>query len=139
MRSSFRVFSVAKYLKAESKSKLHHEYLGGQIFAIAGGSKAHNIITLNIASRLRSQLRGGASDVFMSDMKVKLSAANQNQTIFYYPDVVVTCSFEDRDVSLFVKLYLCCTMDKHLQALQIPYKKMKQDGSINTITSCPSI
>jgi hypothetical protein len=41
MRSPFRVFSVAEYLKAESKSELHHEYLGGQIFAIAGGSKAH--------------------------------------------------------------------------------------------------
>jgi Uma2 family endonuclease len=139
MRSPIPVFSVAEYLEAESKSELRHEYLGGQIFAMAGGSKAHNIITLNIASRLRSQLRGGASDVFMSDMKVKLSAANQNQTIFYYPDVVVTYSFEDQDLSLFVKLYLCCTMDKHLQDLQIPYKKMKQDGSINTITSCTSI
>ncbi len=97
MRSPIPVFSVAEYLDAESKSELRHEYLGGQIFAIAGGSKAHNIITLNIASRLRSQLRGGACDVFMSDMKVKLEAANQNQTIFYYPDVVVTCSSEDRD------------------------------------------
>jgi Uma2 family endonuclease len=97
MRSPIPVFSVAEYLEAESKSELCHEYLGGQIFAIAGGSKAHNIITLNIASQLRSQLRGGASDVFMSDMKVKLSAANQNQTIFYYPDVVLTCSDEDRD------------------------------------------
>jgi Uma2 family endonuclease len=97
MRSPIPVFSVAEYLEAESKSELRHEYLGGQIFAMAGGSKAHNIITLNIASRLRSQLRGRACDVFMSDMKVKLSAANQNQTIFYYPDVVVTCSSEDRD------------------------------------------
>ncbi len=97
MRSPFPFFSVAEYLEAESKSELRHEYLGGQIFAMAGGSKAHNIITLNIASRLRSQLRGRACDVFMSDMKVKLSAANQNKTIFYYPDVVVTCSPEDQD------------------------------------------
>jgi Uma2 family endonuclease len=97
MRSPIPVFSVAEYLEAESKSELRHEYLGGQIFAMAGGSKAHNIITLNIASRLRSQLRGRAGDVFMSDMKVKLIAANQNQTIFYYPDVLVTCSSEDRD------------------------------------------
>jgi len=73
MRSPIPVFSVAEYLEAESKSELRHEYLGGQIFVMVGGSKAHNIITLNIASRLRSQLRGGICDVFMSDMKVKLT------------------------------------------------------------------
>jgi len=50
MRSPIPVFSVAEYLEPESKSELHYEYLGGQIFAMAGGSKAHNIITLNIAS-----------------------------------------------------------------------------------------
>ncbi len=97
MRSPIPVFSVAEYLAAETKSEVRHEYLGGHIFAMAGGSKAHNIITLNIASWLRSRLRGGACNVFMSDMKVKLEAANQNKTIFYYPDVVVTCSPEDRD------------------------------------------
>jgi len=39
MRSPIRVFSVAEYLEAESKSELRHEHLGGQIFAMAGGSK----------------------------------------------------------------------------------------------------
>lgn len=97
MRSPIPVFSVAEYLEAESRSEVRHEYLGGQIFAMAGGSKAHNLITLNIASWLRSQLRGGACQVFMSDMKVKLRAANQSKTIFYYPDVVVSCSTEDQD------------------------------------------
>jgi Uma2 family endonuclease len=97
MRSPIHIFSVAEYLEAESKSEVRHEYLGGQVFARAGGSKAHNIITLNIASRLRSLLRGNACDVFMSDMKVRLKAANQNKTIFYYPDVLITCNPEDRD------------------------------------------
>ncbi len=97
MRSPIPIFSVAEYLEAESKSEVRHEYLGGQIFAMAGGSKDHNIITLNIASRLRSLLRGNACNVFMSDMKVKLKAANQNKIIFYYPDVLITCNPEDRD------------------------------------------
>jgi Uma2 family endonuclease len=97
MRSPISIFSVAEYLEAESKSEVRHEYLDGQVFAMAGGSKAHNIITLNIASRLRSQLREKSCDVFMSDMKVKLKSAYQNKVVFYYPDVVVTCSPEDRD------------------------------------------
>ncbi len=97
MRSPIYIFSVAEYLEAECKSEVRHEYLGGQVFAMAGGSKAHNIITLNIASHLRSLLRGNSCDVFMSDMKVKLKAANQNKTIFYYPDVLIACHPEDRD------------------------------------------
>ncbi|MEY3301721.1 MAG: hypothetical protein RLZZ139_93 [Cyanobacteriota bacterium] len=48
MRSPIHNFSVAEYLEAESKSEVRHEYLGGQVFAMDGGSKAHNIITLNI-------------------------------------------------------------------------------------------
>ena len=97
MRSPLPFFSVAEYLELEGKSELRHEYLGGQIFVMAGGSKAHNLITLNIASWLRSQLQGGSCQVFMADMKVKLRAANQSKTIFYYPDVVVTCSSEEQD------------------------------------------
>ena len=97
MRSPIHIFSVAEYLEAECKSEIRHEYLGGQIFAMAGGSKDHNIITLNIASRLRSMLRGNSCNVFMSDMKVKLKAANHNKKIFYYPDVLITCNPEDRD------------------------------------------
>jgi Uma2 family endonuclease len=44
--------TIEEYLKAEDKSQIRHEYLGGQIFAMSGGSKEHNLITLNIASRL---------------------------------------------------------------------------------------
>lgn len=97
MRSPIPIFSVTEYLEAESRSEVRHEYIDGQIFAMAGGSKAHNIITLNIASRLRSQLRDISFDVFMSDMKVMLKTVYQNKTVFYYPDVLITCSPEDRD------------------------------------------
>ncbi|MBF2007458.1 MAG: Uma2 family endonuclease [Chlorogloeopsis fritschii C42_A2020_084] len=89
--------TVEEYLKAEESSEIRHEYLGGQIFAMSGGSKEHNIITLNIASRLRSHLRGGSCSVFMSDMKVRIELANQNKSIFYYPDVIVTCDSQDQD------------------------------------------
>jgi Uma2 family endonuclease len=44
MRSPIPIFSVTEYLEAESRSEVRHEYLDGQVFAMAGGSKAHNII-----------------------------------------------------------------------------------------------
>ena len=89
--------SVKEYLKAEESSEIRYEYLGGQIFAMSGGSKEHNLITLNIASRLRSHIRGSSCSVFMSDMKVRLELANKGKSIFYYPDVVVSCDSEDQD------------------------------------------
>ncbi|MFN9403014.1 MAG: Uma2 family endonuclease, partial [Dolichospermum sp.] len=41
--------------------------------------------------------RGSSCKVFMSDMKVRINLANENQTIFYYPDVIVSCDTEDQD------------------------------------------
>ncbi|BAU07408.1 hypothetical protein FIS3754_33360 [Fischerella sp. NIES-3754] len=73
--------TIDEYLQLEQYSEVRHEYLGGQIFAMSGGSKEHNTITLNIASRLRSHLRGGSCSVFMADMKVRIELANQNNNI----------------------------------------------------------
>ena len=46
------------YLSGEAMSPVRHEYVDGHVYAMAGASKAHNTITLNIASRLRQHLRG---------------------------------------------------------------------------------
>lgn len=97
MQSPINLFSWEEYLQLEQTSDIRHEYLGGQVFAMSGGSKEHNIITLNIASRVRSHLRGGSCSVFMADMKVRIELAHQNQSIFYYPDVVVTCDSQDKE------------------------------------------
>ncbi|MFN5952773.1 MAG: Uma2 family endonuclease [Dolichospermum sp.] len=97
MQSPLYFFTVEEYLELEQTSDIRHEYFAGEVFAMAGGSKEHNIITLNIASRLRSRLRGSSCNVFMSDMKVRINLANENQTIFYYPDVIVSCDTEDQD------------------------------------------
>lgn len=97
MQSPLYFFTVEEYLELEQTSDIRHEYFAGEVFAMAGGSKEHNIITLNIASRLRSRLRGSSCNVFMSDMKVRINLAHENQTIFYYPDVIVSCDTEDQD------------------------------------------
>jgi Uma2 family endonuclease len=97
MQSSVNLFTVDEYLQLEQTSEIRYEYYSGQVFAMSGGSKQHNIITLNIASRVRSHLRGGSCSVFMADMKVRIELANQNKNIFYYPDVIVSCDPEDQD------------------------------------------
>ena len=97
MQSPLYFFTVEEYLELEQTSDIRHEYFAGEVFAMAGGSKEHNIISGNAYSRLRSQLRGSSCNVFMSDMKVRINLANENQTIFYYPDVIVSCDTEDQD------------------------------------------
>ena len=97
MQSPLYFFTVEEYLELEQISDIRHEYFAGEVFAMAGSSKEHNIISGNVYSRLRSQLRGSSCNVFMSDMKVRINLANQNQTIFYYPDVIVSCDSEDQD------------------------------------------
>ena len=85
--------TVDEYLEGELHSEVRHEYIGGQVYAMSGGSEAHNAICLNMASALREHFRGKLCKVFMADMKLRLSIAEDD--IFYYPDVLVTCDPSD--------------------------------------------
>ena len=78
--------SVAEYLAGERDSDVRHEYVDGQVYAMAGASDRHNRIALNIASRPNEHLVNDECEAFVSDMKIKVEEA-----LYYYPDVVVTC------------------------------------------------
>lgn len=87
--------SVAEYLEGEELSAVRHEYIGGVVFAMAGGSRAHGLIAGNIFAALHSHLRGKPCQVFTADMKVHLVVAGDD--IFYYPDGMVTCDPRDTE------------------------------------------
>lgn len=89
------LLSVEEYLEGEQFSEIRHEYIGGELYAMAGGSDAHNLISLTWASALRQHLRGGSCRVFMADVKARLLIASED--IFYYPDVMVACDSRDTD------------------------------------------
>jgi len=90
---SHAYFSPADYLEIERISPIKHEYLQGQVVAMAGASKAHVIITGNLSALLVNHLRGTGCIAYATDMKVRLPVLN----LFYYPDVAVTC--DDRDLN----------------------------------------
>jgi Uma2 family endonuclease len=93
LTESITHITVEEYLAGEQLSEIRHEYIGGAVYAMAGGSEAHNLICLNLATALRAQLRGKTCKVFMSDMKLRLQIAHDD--IFYYPDLLVTSDPED--------------------------------------------
>jgi Uma2 family endonuclease len=79
--------SPAEYLEQERDAEERHEYLDGEIVAMAGGSRAHNLLATRAARLLGNHLEGSACRVYQSDMKVRVERANR----FYYPDVMVCC------------------------------------------------
>jgi Uma2 family endonuclease len=83
--------SAQDYLEGERISPIKHEYIRGEIYGMAGASKAHGIIALNLATRLRNQLRGSSCTTYMADIKVRIEAAD----VYYYPDITVACDPRD--------------------------------------------
>jgi Uma2 family endonuclease len=87
------LLSVADYLEGEQEGPIRHEYVAGQVFAMAGAGEIDNRISLNLAFHLRAVTRGTPCAVFISDMKVRVAAHDA----FYYPDVLLTCDPTDRE------------------------------------------
>ncbi len=84
--------SLEDYLAGEEVSPIKHEYKCGEVYAIAGASKAHVTISVNTVSLLRNHLRGSGCFAYMADMKLRVETADA----FYYPDVMVSCDERDR-------------------------------------------
>ena len=78
--------SETEYLAGEKIAETKHEYIDGEVFAMAGASASHNRISLNVATLFNVHLDGKPCQPYMSDMKVKVG------TKYFYPDVLVDCS-----------------------------------------------
>ena len=87
--------SVEEYLEGELSSRDRHEYIGGVVYAMAGGSEIHNDISLNLALALKTHLRGKPCKVNVADVKVRLEISDED--VFYYPDVMVACDPRNTD------------------------------------------
>ena len=87
--------SVPDYLAFEESSEIKHEYINGEIYAMAGTSVRHNRIVGNLYTRLLERMRGSPCEVFFVDVKLHLQQLRQD--IFYYPDVMVCCDPQDRE------------------------------------------
>lgn len=85
--------SEGDYLEGEKQSEVRHEYVDGQVYAMAGATKRHNEIAVNISTALRVASRGSLCKVYSSDVKVRAI----RRKIFYCPDVLVSCEPDEAD------------------------------------------
>jgi Uma2 family endonuclease len=85
--------SEFEYLEGEKISEIRHEYIDGEVFAMAGSSVQHNRIAMNIANFIYNEAdaKGGNCEVFTSDIKVGIKSRKS----FYYPDVILSCDDTD--------------------------------------------
>jgi Uma2 family endonuclease len=89
MANSIKIETLTpeEYLQMEQASSVKHEYVGGRIFVMTGGTNNHSAITANLVSIIRNPIKGNNCRVHAADFKVRINAAN----CFYYPDLVVEC------------------------------------------------
>lgn len=80
--------SEAEYLAFEETAPLRHEYVGGEAYAMSGGTLRHNRVAGNAYISLSLALKGKPCQVFMSDVKLHVA----RDSAYYYPDVMVACS-----------------------------------------------
>lgn len=79
--------SPHEYLAQERQAEIKSEYIDGDVVAMTGASRQHNLISLNIAASLHSQLRSRPCEIYMGDMRVAVDEAE----FYTYPDIVVVC------------------------------------------------
>lgn len=91
--SSRRHYTLDDYLGVEEMSLVKHEYLDGEIFAMAGGTPEHAALSAAIVGLLSEHLRGGTCRPYSADLRIRVSATG----LATYADAAVICGEPQRD------------------------------------------
>ena len=91
--TSLKGCTFNEYLLWEEAQEERHEYLNGEVVAMAGASENHEIVAGNVFAEILMHLRGKGCRVFKGDMKLRFQAGSVD--LSYYPDVMVVCDPAD--------------------------------------------
>ena len=87
MAVAHQYITPEEYLELERASETKHEYYNGRMYAMAGASEEHNLISVNCTREISVQLKAGPCRVYSSDMRVKVDLSG----LYTYPDIVIVC------------------------------------------------
>jgi len=90
MQQTALLISEEEYLEGENLSETKHEYYRGEVFAMAGASRRHNLIVSNVITGLNLQLKKRPCRVYPSDMRLRIDLTG----LYTYPDIMVVCGEE---------------------------------------------
>jgi Uma2 family endonuclease len=86
-------YTPQEYLALEDAAEYRSEFVDGEIFAMAGGSPAHDKICSECQRVIGNAILGSGCETHTSNMRVR----NDNSSIYYYPDLSVVCGKADFD------------------------------------------
>jgi Uma2 family endonuclease len=76
-----------QYLEIERAAEFKSEYYQGEMFAMAGAVRTHNLLAMNAAALIWNQLRKRPCESYSNDMRVHVPATG----LYTYPDVAAVC------------------------------------------------
>lgn len=76
-----------EYLAYDAAHEGKHEYVNGELIAMAGSSEAHALATINVSALLHGALRGSGCRVYSADLRVR----TEETGMYAYPDATVVC------------------------------------------------
>ena len=84
--------TVEEYLALERAAEYRSEYFSGKMFAMAGGTPEHSLISANLIRELGNALKGHRCAAYDKDLRIEISDTG----LFTYPDASVICGPLDR-------------------------------------------
>ena len=85
--------SYAEYLAFERSAEGKHEWVNGEVYAMAGGTPEHARLAMAVGIQLAAQFGPRGYRVYSSDLRVRIRATGRAT----YPDVTVVCGPSERD------------------------------------------
>ena len=82
--------SLDEFIAWENEQPEKHEFVRGEVFAMVGARRVHNLIVGNVFAALKHALKGSPCQAFFETAKLQTSAGD-----IFYPDVFVTCDAQD--------------------------------------------
>ena len=82
--------SLDEYIAWENEQPEKHEFVRGEVFAMVGARRVHNLVVGNVFASLKQQLKGSPCQAFVDTTKLQTAAGD-----IFYPDVFVTCDPQD--------------------------------------------
>lgn len=96
LRETYSRMTPEEFLAWEKTQEIRHEYVNGDVIAMAGGTIAHNDLAISLLLRLAPHVKSRGCRINVADVKVQIRRR------YRYPDLVVTCDDRDkRAINLF--------------------------------------
>jgi Uma2 family endonuclease len=92
VRRARRHVSVVEYLDGETTAAVRSEFIGGEVFAMASASEAHNDLVVRLVQWLAERL---PQDCRVFSQSTKLRVDFRSHEDYFYPDVFVSCGPRD--------------------------------------------